>query len=58
MGDFHYANIEHFLHLKKEDNLKNGRAKTLSSSGHIIVEELMSNIPLVCVDKGERIVIK
>ena len=58
MGDFHYNNIEHFLHLKKADIQKNGRAKTLSSSGYVIIEERMSGVPLIRVDREERIVIK
>ena len=58
MGDFQYANIEHFLHLKKADILKNGPLKTLSSSSYVIIEEHMSGVPLIRVDKEERIIIK
>ena len=58
MGDYHYANIEHFLHIKKEDILKNGRVKMLSSSDYVIVEERMSGVPLIRVDREERITIK
>ena len=58
MGDFHYNNIESFLQLKKEDIKKNGTVKTLSSSDYIIVEERMSGVPLIRVDKEERIIIK
>ena len=50
--------LEDFLHLKKADILKNGRVKTLSSSGYVIIEERMSGVPLIRVDKEERIVIK
>ena len=57
MGDFHYANIENFLHLDKEEIKKNGRVKTMSSSGYIIIEERMSGVPLIRVDKEERITI-
>ena len=58
MGDFHYNNIDNFLHLDKEDIKKNGPVKTLSSSDYIIIEERMSGVPLIRVDKEERIVIK
>ena len=58
MGDFHYNNIEHFLQIKHEDILKNGPLKTLSSSGYVIIEERMSGVPLIRVDKEERITIK
>ena len=58
MGDFQYANIEHFLHLKKADILKNGPLKTLSSSSYVIIEERMSGVPLIRVDREERIIIK
>ncbi len=57
MGDFHYANIENFLHLKKKDIQANGPVKTLSSSGYVIIEERMSGVPLVRVDKEPRIII-
>ena len=58
MGDFHYNNIDKFLQLKKEDIKKNGPVKTLSSSDYIIIEERMSGVPLIRVDKEPRIVIK
>ena len=58
MGDFHYNNIESFLQLNKDDIKKNGTVKTLSSSDYIIVEERMSGVPLIRVDKEERITIK
>ena len=58
MGDFHYNNIDKFLHLKKEDIRKNGPVKTMSSSDYIIVEERMSGVPLIRVDKEPRIVIQ
>ena len=58
MGDFHYANIEQFLNLRKEDISRNGPVKTLSSSDYVIVEERMSGAPLIRVDKEERIIIK
>ena len=57
MGDFHYANIENFLHIKKKDIQANGPVKTLSSSGYVIIEERMSGVPLVRVDKEPRIII-
>ena len=58
MGDFHYSNIEKFLHLNKEDIRRNGPVKTMSSSDYLIVEERMSGVPLIRVDKEPRIVIK
>ena len=58
MGDFHYNNIDNFLHLDKEDIKKNGPVKTLSSSDYVIIEERMSGVPLNRVDKEERIIIK
>lgn len=58
MGDFHYNNIDNFLQLNKDDIKKNGTVKTLSSSDYIIVEERMSGVPLIRVDKEERITIK
>ena len=58
MGDFHYNNIDNFLHLKKEDLKKNGTVKTLSSSDYVIIEERMSGVPLIRVDREERIIIK
>jgi 5'-nucleotidase len=58
MGDFHYNNIDDFLQLNKDDIKKNGTVKTLSSSDYIIVEERMSGVPLIRVDKEERITIK
>ena len=58
MGDFHYNNIENFLHLKKENLKKNGTVKTLSSSDYVIIEERMSGVPLIRVDREERIIIK
>ena len=58
MGDFHYNNIESFLKLSKDDIKKNGTVKTLSSSDYIIVEERMSGVPLIRVNKEERITIK
>ena len=58
MGDFHFNNIEHFLLIKKEDILKNGPVKTMSTSGYVIIEERMSGVPLIRVDKEERITIK
>jgi len=58
MGDFHYNNIDNFLHLDKEDIKKNGPVKTLSSSDYVIIEERMSGVPLIRVDKEERIIIK
>ena len=58
MGDFHYNNIDKFLQLNKEDIRKNGPVKTLSSSDYIIIEERMSGVPLIRVDKEPRIVIK
>ena len=58
MGDFHFNNIENFLHLDKDEIKKNGRVKTMSSSGYIIIEERMSGVPLIRVDREERIVIK
>ena len=57
MGDFHYSNIEQFLHISKADILSNGPVKTLSTSGHIIIEERMSGVPLVRVDREQRIII-
>lgn len=58
MGDFHYNNIDNFLQLNKDDIKKNGTVKTLSSSDYIIIEERMSGVPLIRVDKEERITIK
>ena len=58
MGDFHYNNIDNFLHLKKEDLKNNGTVKTLSSSDYVIIEERMSGVPLIRVDREERIIIK
>ena len=58
MGDFHYNNIDNFLHLDKEDIKKNGPVKALSSSDYVIIEERMSGVPLIRVDKEERIIIK
>ena len=58
MGDFHYNNIDNFLRLRKEDLQKNGTVKTLSTSDYIIIEERMSGVPLIRVDKEPRIVIK
>lgn len=58
MGDFHYNNMDNFLHLNKEDIKKNGTVKTLSSSDYVIIEERMSGVPLIRVDKEERIIIK
>ena len=58
MGDYHYASLEQFFHIKKEDVKKNGRVKTLSSSDYLIVEERMSGVPLIRVDREERIIIK
>ena len=58
MGDYHYASLEQFFHIKKEDVKKNGRVKTLSSSNYLIVEERMSGVPLIRVDREERIIIK
>ena len=58
MGDFHFNNIDNFLHLKKEDIKKNGTVKTLSSSDYVIIEERMSGVPLIRVDREERIIIK
>ena len=58
MGDFHYNNIDKFLQLNKEDIRKNGPVKTLSSSDYIIIEERMSGVPLIRVDKEPRIVIE
>ena len=58
MGDYHFSSIDRFFHLDKADIQKNGRVKTLSSSDYVIVEERMSGVPLIRVDKEERIVIK
>ena len=58
MGDFHYNNIDNFLRLRKEDLQKNGTVKTLSTSDYIIIEERMSGVPLIRVDKEPRIVIR
>ena len=58
MGDFHFNNIEHFLLIKPEDIRKNGPIKTMSTSGYIIIEERMSGVPLIRVDKEERVTIK
>ena len=58
MGDFHYANIEKFLRLSKEDILRNGPVKTLSTSDYVIVEERMSGVPLIRVDREARVVIQ
>lgn len=58
MGDYHFSSIDKFFHLEKADIQKNGRVKTLSSSDYVIIEERMSGVPLVRVDKEERITIK
>ena len=58
MGDYHFSSIDKFFHLEKADIQKNGRVKTLSSSDYVIVEERMSGVPLIRVDKEPRIIIK
>lgn len=58
MGDYHFSSIDKFFHLEKADIQKNGRVKTLSSSDYVIIEERMSGVPLIRVDKEERITIK
>ena len=58
MGDYHFSSIDKFFHLEKADIQKNGRVKTLSSSDYVIIEERMSGVPLIRVDKEPRIIIK
>ena len=46
------------VNISPGDIKKNGTVKTLSSSDYIIIEERMSGVPLIRVDKEERIIIK
>ncbi len=58
LEEYHYNNMEEFLHINKEEALKNGPVKVLSTSSTEMLEEYMSSVPLICVNKEQRLVIK